>query len=172
MSISKTLKDYVNSDERNLDDIRDSLFFAATRDPGFETGGDFELSLNYCLENGILESELFQEDDGREIPSDITEENFSTICAALRTNFSIEKLTAAKKMGRILYSEEQENVKKNTSPQNEATRVVHRTERRNSQTARPTGNNKIKGNEIPTGAIIAATVAVVAIGVTIAVIAG
>ena len=171
MSISNTLKEYVNSEERNLDDIRDSLFFAAMKDPGFKPGGDFELSLNYCLENGVPESELFQEDDGRDIPTITSEDNYSTICASLRTNFSKEKLAAARRMGRILYPEESDEIKKKTSAQNGTTRTVHRTERRSNQTEENTGSGNTEKKEIPKGAIIAAAV-VVAVGITIAVLAG
>lgn len=172
MSVSKSLKEYVLSEQRNFDEIRDSLFFAATKDPGFKSGGDFELSLKFCYDNGISESELFQEDDGRVIPTDINEDNFSTICSFLRTNFSKEKLEAAKKMGRTLYPEESDEVKKNTLTQNGATRTVHRTERRSNQRGSYSGKENTGRKEVPTGAIIAATVVAVAIGVTIAVIVG
>ena len=73
-------------------------------------------------------------------------------------------------MGRTLYPEESDEVKKNSSTQNGATRIVHRTERRGNQARRSSEKEKTERKAIPTGVIIAATVAAVAIGVTIAVI--
>lgn len=172
MAVSTNLKELVNSEERNLDDIRDSLFFAATKDPGFKAGGDFELSLKFCLENGISESDLFQTDDGREIPTEVNEENYSTICASLRTNFSKEKLAVAKKMGKILYPEETGDVKKKATLQSSTTRTVRRTEKRNSPSGRTVGSRNPEKNKIPTWAIIAAAFTVFAVGVGVGVAIG
>ena len=101
MALSSIIKDKVA--RRDLSGIRDSVFMATMKDPGFSQGGAVAELLEFCFSNGISRAELFQPDDGREIPSEVTNDSLAKICASLRTNFSERKLAAAQKMGRMLY---------------------------------------------------------------------
>ena len=101
MEISSIIKDKVA--KRDLPGIRDAVFMAAMKDPGFSQGGAVSELLKFCFSNGISRAELFQPDDGRAIPVDVSHETLAKICASLRTNFSERKLEAAQKMGRMLY---------------------------------------------------------------------
>ena len=101
MAVSSIIKDKVA--KRDLSGIRDAVFMAAMKDPGFSQGGAVSELLEFCFSNGISRAELFQPDDGRDIPVEVSNETLAKICASLRTNFSERKLGAAKKMGRMLY---------------------------------------------------------------------
>lgn len=101
MAVSSILKDKVT--RRDVSGIRDAVFMATMKDPGFSQGGAVSELLEFCFSHGIPRAELFQQDDGREIPSEVTNESLAKICASLRTNFSERKLAAAQKMGRLLY---------------------------------------------------------------------
>ena len=103
MAISSIIKDEVA--RRDLSGIRDAVFMATMKDPGFSQGGAVAELLEFCFSNGISRAELFQPDDGRELPSEVTNDSLAKICASLRTNFSEHKLAAAQKMGRLLYPE-------------------------------------------------------------------
>ncbi len=103
MALSSIIKDKVA--RRDVSGIRDAVFMATMKDPGFSQGGAVAELLEYCFSNGISRAELFQSDDGRELPSEVTTDALAKICASLRTNFSERKLAAAQKMGRMLYPE-------------------------------------------------------------------
>ena len=101
MAVSSIIKDKVAM--RDLSGIRDAVFMAAMKDPGFSQSGAVSELLEFCFSNGISRAELFQPDDGRDIPVEVSNETLAKICASLRTNFSERKLEAAQKMGRMLY---------------------------------------------------------------------
>lgn len=143
MAVSESFKKIVQS--RNLEQLRVHLFGMLSLDLGLHKGGLFDEMLTYCLSHGISERELFQEDDGKELPSEISRENFSKICALMRRNFSKRKLEAAQRMGAVLYPE-----KKNP------TRTI-------------SSNSTVT---VPTGIIVAAAAAAVVVGVIIAVALG
>lgn len=99
MSVSDKLKTDVAA--KNLAAIRDDLWSRIALDPNF-TGGFLE-SWQYCLDNGIDESKIYQEHDGRDIDLEPTGENFDLLGGQLRTNFSKERLDKMKEIGRKLY---------------------------------------------------------------------
>lgn len=99
MTVSSELKDDVAA--KNIDAIRDDLWARITLDPNFTSG--FPESWQYCLENGISESELYQEHDGRDVNLEPTVKNFALLCGHLSTNFSRERLEKIKEIGRKLY---------------------------------------------------------------------
>ena len=101
MALSSIIKDKVAM--RDVSGIRDAVFMATMKDPGFSQCGAVAELLEYCFSSGISRAELFQSDDGREIPSEVTNDSLAEICASLRTNFSERKLAAAQKIGRLLY---------------------------------------------------------------------
>ena len=111
MSVSDKLKTDVAA--RNLVAIRDDLWSRIALDPNF-TGG-FKESWEYCLKNGITETELYQEHDGRDIDLEPTGENFNLLGGQLRTNFSKERLDKMKEIGRKLYPVNEEKAKSQTS---------------------------------------------------------
>ena len=101
MAVSSILKDKVA--RRDVSGIRDAVFMATMKVPGFSQNGAVAELLEFCFSNGISRAQLFQPDDGREIPSEVTNDSLAKVCASLRTNFSERKLAAAQKMGRLLY---------------------------------------------------------------------
>ena len=99
MSVSEKLKTVVKA--KDISAIRDCLWSRIVLDPNFTKG--FQESWKYCLDSGIAEAELFEPHDGRPLPEDVTDDNFSALSGQLRTNFSRERLTAVKRIGRALY---------------------------------------------------------------------
>lgn len=115
MSVSEKLKSAVTT--KDIVAIRDCLWSRIVLDSNFTKG--FPESWKYCLDNGISESELYQEHDGREINLEPTGENFDLLCGQLRTNFSKERLDKIKEIGRKLYPvSEEKPVNQNPATQN------------------------------------------------------
>ncbi len=119
MGIINALKSDVAS--RNIANIRIDLWGCIGGDPGFSK--DFLENWNYCIENGITESELYEMHDNRPISNEITNDNFTLLCGQLRSNFSKERLDKIKEIGRKLYPIE-EKPKSQTSTHTSGT---HRT---------------------------------------------
>ena len=111
MSVSEKLKKAVL--EKDLVSIRDGLWSRIALDPNFTKG--FSESWNYCIENGISESDLFEKHDGRPMSDEITNESFSALCGELSTNFSKERLDKIKEIGRKLYPPTEEKPHSQTS---------------------------------------------------------
>lgn len=99
MSVSERLKTSVKA--RDISAIRDCLWSRLVLDPNFTKG--FPESWKYCLDNGIIESELYEPHDGRPLPENVSDDNFSALSGQLSTNFSRERLNAIKRIGRALY---------------------------------------------------------------------
>ena len=97
--VSDNLKKSVS--EKNIVAIRDGLWSRIALDPNFTDG--FPESWDYCLKNGISESELYENHDNRPMSDEVSLENFSKLCGQLRTNFSKERLEKIKEIGRKLY---------------------------------------------------------------------
>lgn len=93
-------------EEKDIVGLRDALFSKLSMDITLCDEGEFAQTLAYILKNGISESDLFEADDGYNIPLEVSEKNLSAICAKMGENFSKEKLTAAKKMAAILFGSE------------------------------------------------------------------
>ena len=143
MEVSQTLREQLDS--KNLVGLRDILFGKLGFDISLTPDGVFEQTLSYILNHGILESELFETDDGWESPAETSEENLNAICAKLGENFSKEKLQAVRRMASTLFPEEK---KKKT----------------NDYTGTPRTSQESSGT-IPKGAIIAAAaIAAVVVG--------
>ena len=99
ISINEEIKDYVAT--KNIEGIRADLWVYIGIDPNFTK--DFIENLNYCLKNGISESELYENHDNRPMSDKVTIDNFAKLCDQLRINFSKERLEKIKEIGRKLY---------------------------------------------------------------------
>ena len=99
ISVNKEIKNYVA--DKNVEGIRAELWIYIGIDPNFTK--DFIENLNYCLKNGISESELYENHDGRSMSDEVTNDNFAKLCDQLRINFSKERLEKIKEIGRKLY---------------------------------------------------------------------
>ncbi|MBR2362143.1 MAG: hypothetical protein IKA80_05810 [Spirochaetaceae bacterium] len=99
MSVSETLKEAVS--EKNIEKVRDRLWGQIIIDPTLSE--DFKEAWDFCLRHGIREDELYQDHDGRDVNLEPTEDNFSLLAGALRTNFSKKRLEAVRKMGGQLH---------------------------------------------------------------------
>lgn len=99
MSVSEKLKIAVKA--KDISAIRDCLWSRIVLDPNFTKG--FPESWKFCLDNGITEAELCEPHDGRPLPEEVSDDNFSALSGQLRTNFSRERLDAIKRIGRALY---------------------------------------------------------------------
>lgn len=139
-------------DEKDIVGLRDALFSKLSMDITLRDSGEFAQTLAYILKNGILESDLFEADDGYNIPLEVSEKNLSAICAKMGENFSKEKLTAAKKMAATLFGSEK---RKEAAPQSQETLSRSQQGRR-------------KAAKFPKGVIIAAAVLLGAIVLSIA----
>ena len=65
--------------------------------------GNFKDCFEYCVKNGIPESEIYEPHNGKEISDDITEENYKKLRSGLNSNFSRERVEALKKIAIKLY---------------------------------------------------------------------
>src|SRR5574344_35803 len=164
MAISKNLKNCVLL--HDIDGIRDCLFFATAQDPGFQDDGAFNEALQYCISNGITDEELYQDDNGEELPTEMTQENMAKICGSLGTNFSKRKINAARTMGKILFPEETNKQKESNNSQK--TSAPHNTEKRTYSRRREPEHNS---SSVSAGVIIIGAAAVVAAVVGIVIIA-
>lgn len=111
MSVSDNLKKSVS--EKNIVAIRDGLWSRIALDPNFTDG--FPENWDYCLNNGITESNLYENHDNRPMSDEVSLENFSALCGQLRTNFSKERLNKIKEIGRKLYPPTEEKTHSQTS---------------------------------------------------------
>lgn len=120
MAVSEKLKDAVSS--RDYVGIRDALWSRIALDPNFSKG--FPESLNYCLEQGILEKDLYEEHDNRPMSDEVSNDNFSALCGELSTNFSKERLEKIKEIGRKLYPAEEKSQSQISSHSTERHRTM------------------------------------------------
>ena len=102
MDISENLKRAVA--EKNLADVRGVLWSCLMMDANMT--GLFKQSLEYVLSNGILEAELYEDDDGKSFGEEATAANFDELAGRIRVNFSKRKLDALKRIGRVLSPEQ------------------------------------------------------------------
>lgn len=65
--------------------------------------GNFKDCFEYCVENGILESEIYEPHNGIELSNEVTKENYSKLWGGLNSNFSRERVEALKKIAIKLY---------------------------------------------------------------------
>ena len=65
--------------------------------------GNFKDCFEYCVKNGIPESEIYEPHNGKEISDEATEENYKILWAGLNSNFSKERLDMLKKVAAKLY---------------------------------------------------------------------
>jgi len=98
MGVSNNLANAVSS--RDIQSVRDSLSACIVFDPNLT--GAFPEGLQYCLEHGIAEDELYEKHDGRSLDRAETLDAFSDLCGELGSNFSRERIEAIKVLGRKL----------------------------------------------------------------------
>ena len=111
MSIVNELKNDVA--KKNISGIRADLWSCIAIDPNFTK--DFGENWDYCLNNDIAESDLYENHDNRPMSDEVNLENFSTLCGQLRTNLSKERLNKIKEIGRKLYPPMEEKTHSQTS---------------------------------------------------------
>ena len=110
--ISEALKESVK--RKDLIAIRAALQSKILLDHDMETG-DFNENLNFCLQNGISEKELFVKlDDVNPVSNEISSENFKKMYSFLGVNFAKERVECLKKITKTLWPKEQ----KSEAPQN------------------------------------------------------
>ena len=86
--------------EKDIFNIRSYLIAAIVAD---KTLKRLEATIEYCVKNGIPESEIYDPHDGKEISNDVTEDNYKDLRADLNSNFSKERLDMLKKVAAKLY---------------------------------------------------------------------
>lgn len=84
--------------------IRDLLTSALMGDRTGRTV--YPIRLQYCLDCGLKESEIFEKHDNVPLKIEVTAENFSELLVGLSNNFSKERVEARILMGRKLYPNE------------------------------------------------------------------
>lgn len=62
-----------------------------------------DAGFEYCVKNGISESEIYEPHDGKEISNDVTEDNYKDLRADLNSNFSKERLDMLRKISKQIY---------------------------------------------------------------------
>lgn len=65
--------------------------------------GNFKDCFEYCLKNGILESQIYEAHDGAELLNDVSEDNYKNLRADLNGNFSKQRVEALKQIAMQLY---------------------------------------------------------------------
>ena len=65
--------------------------------------GNFKDCFEYCVKNGIPESEIYEPHNGIELSDEVTKENYSKLWGGLNSNFSRERVEALKKIAIKLY---------------------------------------------------------------------
>lgn len=65
--------------------------------------GNFKDCFEYCLQNGILESQIYEAHDGAEISAQISEANYKNLRADLNGNFSKQRVETLKQIAMQLY---------------------------------------------------------------------
>ena len=110
--ISEALKESVK--RKDLIAIRAALQSKILLDHDMETG-DFSENLNFCLQNGISEKELFVKlDDVNPVSNEISADNFKKMYSFLGVNFAKERVECLKNITKALWPKEQ----KSEAPQN------------------------------------------------------
>lgn len=175
MSISSNLQNAV--EQKNIEVIREELRAKIPLDPTLTKG--FAESLKYCLDNGI---DVYESDDGRELPTENSADSFEVIVGMIQTNFSKEKLNALSNIALVVYgntkkSSDSEPEKTNKKPLNDNKRIISRPHVSNTgkntsdnphrtSDQRESGNSDKESGGPSTTAILitAAAVAAVAVG--------
>lgn len=103
---SKMLQNYLNAQPRDMFDIIGALMGYINADPQFKTN-DFEQAIQYVLNNGVKESELFAAfDDSVDFegnPSKWDEEYYSFARVYLKDNFCRKRIEHVKAVAKKLY---------------------------------------------------------------------
>lgn len=103
---SKMLQNYMNAQPRDMYDIVGALMGYINADPQFKTN-DFEQAIQYVLNNGVSESELFAIfDDGVDVEPDSSkwnEEYYSFARVYLKDNFCKKRIDHVKAVAKKLY---------------------------------------------------------------------
>ena len=86
--------------EKDIFNIQSYLIAAIVAD---KTLKRLEATIEYCVKNGIPESEIYDPHNGKEISDDVTEENYKKLRSGLNSNFSKERLDMLKKVAAKLY---------------------------------------------------------------------
>ena len=103
---SKMLQNYLNTQPRDMFDIVGALMGYINADPQFKTN-DFEQAIQYVLNNGVSESELFATfDDSVDFesnPAKWDEEYYSFARVYLKDNFCKKRIEHVKAVAKKLY---------------------------------------------------------------------
>ena len=103
---SKMLQNYMNAQPRDMFDIVGALMGYINADPQFKTN-DFEQAIQYVLNGGVSESELFATfDDSVEFEADSSkwnEEYYSFARVYLKDNFCKKRIDHVKAVAKKLY---------------------------------------------------------------------
>lgn len=110
--------------EHKIDDIR--AYLASTINFDRTLSGEYKEQWDYCLSHGILEEEIYQSHNGKELSLEPTAENFSKLRGGLLSNFSKERIDALKIVGKTIY--EKPAVSKTQTIDNSDTDSRQRTE--------------------------------------------
>ena len=126
MSVDETLRQAVEEAKETSDysKIRDRLWARIATDLTLE--GDFKEALDFCTRSGIREEDLYEGHDGRSVALESSEENFSSLIGALRTNFSKERLDAVGRMGRALHPRQDAGSVPGAAEQTNSSKTTHR----------------------------------------------
>lgn len=74
---------------------------------------NFKDCFEYCLKNGILESQIYEAHDGAKISNEISEDNYKNLRADLNSNFSKQRVEALKQIATQLYQPQMDNTDNN-----------------------------------------------------------
>lgn len=103
---SKMLQNYMNVQPRDMYDIVGALMGYINADPQFKTN-DFEEAIQFVLNNGVSESELFATfDDSLDFEPDLSkwnEEYYSFARVYLKDNFCKKRIDHVKAVAKKLY---------------------------------------------------------------------
>lgn len=103
---SKMLQNYMNAQPRDMFDIVGALMGYINADPQFKTN-NFEQAIQYVLNNGVSESELFARfDDSVDFEADSSkwnEEYYAFARVYLKDNFCKKRIAHVKAVAKKLY---------------------------------------------------------------------
>lgn len=118
-SPSNMLQKYLNAQPRDMYDIVGALMGYINADPSFKTN-DFEKAIQYVLDYGVSENELFEAFDSEyrfeEDPAKWDEDYYSYAQVYLKKNFCKKRISHVKAVAKKLYPSVVSNQSVRTAP--------------------------------------------------------